>query len=80
MIPSASSMVYRGSTEARLSVLLALRFFHSASIIWMWAQSRSMMLHRSAVASVAYTCPLKPLAYRRGSRPVWSIWAWVSST
>ena len=62
MMPSASSMVYAGSTSGSPECRFAFLFFHSASCIWICAQSRSMMEHRSADASVVNTCPRNPLA------------------
>ena len=80
IMPSASSILYSGCTVSMVLLLLAFLFFQSASISCICAQSRSMMLLSCVLASVAYTLPLKPLAYNSGSRPEWSTCACVRKT
>ena len=75
----ASSTEYSGWTGF-LPALRNLRFFHLASSSWILALSSSIMEQRSIVALVLYMRPLKPFFSRRGSLPLWSMWAWLSST
>ena len=79
MAASASAMVYTGSYSSP-PLRRAFRFLHWASNSWMWALSRSMMLHRSEVAKVVTTSPENPCLHRSGMFPEWSMWAWVRST
>ena len=45
-----------------------------------YAYEENLRYGGEQVAEVAYMEPLKPSLYSRGSRPEWSMWAWVSST
>ena len=76
---SASATVYRGSTSGR-PARLPFWFFHWASLSWMWAESRSMMDMSCPVSRVATISPPKPSFTSRGTRPEWSMWAWVTTT
>jgi hypothetical protein len=53
---------------------------YSASFSWICAESGSITASRSQVARVVWILPLKPSATSRGSRPEWSMWAWVRMT
>ena len=64
-----------GGSPARL----ALRVLYSASLIWMCAESRSIMSASEQVAAVAYTGPEKPFFASSGRLPEWSMCACVSS-
>ena len=77
--PTASSISYSGSTGSR-PARFPLRFFHSASNIWICALSRSMISHRSAVDAVEKIWLWNPFLYNNGSFPEWSICACVSKT
>ena len=53
---------------------------HSASNIWICALSLNIISHNCTVASVQYILPLKPLTYKSGISPEWSICACVRRT
>ena len=52
------------------AALFPFRFFHSASNSWIWAESRSIIAHKSPVASVAHTLPRNPYFADRGGNVV----------
>ena len=66
--------------DARLADPVAPAVLPLGVLSWMCAESSSMSSSSSQVASVAKIGPLKPSAARRGSRPLWSRWAWEMTT
>ena len=53
-------------------------FCHWASLSWIWAESRSMMDRSWAVRRGGDDLPWNPSLTSSGSRPEWSMWAWVT--